>query len=155
MSRSGGPTLVWTAVALLGVVAGSTACISGRVLAGYPGYPFATFETPLPADSAFFMLQPAVESEGFPLDYSILDQGFITTRSADLEGRPVFLTVIVEPMETASRVWVAAYEETVTGALRINPLNERAWSAVMEVSGRLSASVEGTEPAGPAESGPG
>jgi hypothetical protein len=138
-------------VAILWVAAGSAACISGRVLTGYPGYPFATFETPLPADSAFFLLQPAIESEGFPLDYSILDQGFITTRSSELDGRPVFLTLIVEPTDSASRVWVAAYEETATGALRINPLQEQAWTSVMEVSGRLSESVQGTAPQGPAE----
>jgi len=149
--RARDTTLLRTAVAILGVAAGSAGCMSGRVLAGYPGYPFATFETPLPADSAFFLLQPAVESEGFPLDYSILDQGFITTRSAELDGRRVFLTLIVEPTGAASRVWVAAYEETVTGALRINPLQEQAWSAVMEVSGRLSESVQGTNPEGPSE----
>lgn len=155
-----------TAIALTLIAAVPAACISGRVLTGYPGYPFAMFETSLPADSAFFLLQPAVESEGFPLDYTILDQGFITTRSAEMVGRPVFLTLVVEPTESAtsepaaaapvrfgagSRVWVAAYEETVTGALRINPLNEQVWSAVMEVSGRLSDSVGGTAPEGPSE----
>jgi hypothetical protein len=141
------------ALSVASVVSG---CISGRVLTGYPGYPFASFETDLPADSAFFRLQPAVESEGFPLDYTILDQGFITTRSSEVEGRPMFLTLVVEPLETnsedvsaRSRVWVAAYEETITGAARINPLNESAWASVMEVSGRLSESIGGTAPVGP------
>ena len=46
-------------------------CISGRVLKGYPGYPFARFDARAPADSAFFSLLPAVEAEGFPLDYTI------------------------------------------------------------------------------------
>ena len=150
--RTGSLRLVF---AIAGIASVSGACISGRVLTGYPGYPFATFEAPLPADSAFFLLQPAVESEGFPLDYSILDQGFITTRSAEVEGRPVFLTLVVEPTEATSRIWVAAYEETVSGALRINPLDEQAWAAVMELSGRLSASVGGTVPEGPSERGPG
>ena len=144
-------------------------CISGRVLTGYPGYPFATFETEMPADSTFFLLQPAVESEGFPLDYTIREEGFITTRSSEMLGRPVFLTLVVGPggdeadsgpppgeslaetSEQISRVWVAAYEETVTGAQRINPLQEEVWAAVMEVTGRLSAAVEGTAPEGPSE----
>ncbi len=151
----------------------SSGCISGRVLTGYPGYPFASFETDMPADSTFFRLQPAVESEGFPLDYTILDEGFITTRSSELVGRPVFLTLVVGPggdgssdggtasensaevLVGTSRVWVAAYEETVTGAQRINPLQEEVWAAVMEVTGRLSAALDGTEPEGPsAESAP-
>ena len=149
----------------------STGCISGRVLTGYPGYPFASFETDMPADSTFFRLQPAVESEGFPLDYTILDEGFITTRSSELVGRPVFLTLVVGPggdgssaggpaagnsadvSVGTSRVWVAAYEETVTGAQRINPLQGEVWAAVMEVTGRLSAAVDGTEPEGPSAEG--
>jgi len=94
-------------------------CISGRVLTGYPGNPFARFDTQLPADSTFFLLQPAVESEGFALDYTILDEGFITTRSSEVMGRPVFLNLVVEPLEqdgavessdlSGTRVWVAAY----------------------------------------------
>ncbi len=154
--------------ALATCVAGlSAGCISGRVLTGYPGYPFASFETDMPADSAFFRLQPAVESEGFPLDYTILDEGFITTRSSELVGRPVFLTLVVgaggdessagapavemssDGSMGPSRVRVAAYEETVTGAQRINPLQEEVWAAVMEVAGRLSTAVDGTIPEGP------
>ncbi len=137
-------------------------CISGRVLTGYPGYPFASFETSVPVDSAFFRLQPAVEAEGFALDYTILDEGFITTRSSELAGRPVFLNLVVESRDGASdasgaegplrtKVWIAAYEETVTGAERINPLQGDAWSSVMEVASRLSASVDGTPPIGPVD----
>jgi hypothetical protein len=154
------------ATCLVGLSAG---CISGRVLTGYPGYPFARFETSMTADSTFFLLQPAVESEGFPLDYTIRDEGFITTRSTEMVGRPVFLTLVVGTNDEASsaknasdgaladrsvghsRVWVAAYEETVTGAQRINPLQEEVWSAVMEVTGRLSAAVGGTIPEGSSE----
>lgn len=153
----------------IGFVGLSAGCISGRVLTGYPGYPFATFETGLPADSTFFLLQPAVESEGFPLDYTILDEGFITTRSSEVVGRPVFLTLVVgmddeesnatdppaddleEGPGSNSRVWVAAYEETVTGAQRVNPLQKEVWAAVMEVTGRLSDAVGGTTPEGSTE----
>ena len=128
-------------------------CISGRVLTGYPGYPFARFDTGLPTDSTFYLLQPAVESEGFALDYTILDEGYITTRSSEIAGRPVFLNLVVEPLGTdepaGTRVWVAAYEQTVSGAERINPLQEDVWAEVMEVSTRLSTAVDGTTPIGP------
>jgi hypothetical protein len=161
--------LVGLAVVVACLVLPASGCISGRVLTGYPGYPFATFETDMPADSTFFLLQPAIESEGFQLDYTIREEGFITTRSSELLGRPVFLTLVVGPggdgsgsgvspgddpagiSEEISRVWVAAYEETVTGAQRINPLQDEVWAAVMEVTGRLSAAVEGTAPEGPSE----
>lgn len=139
------------------------ACISGRVLTGYPGYPFARFDTELALDSTFFLLQPAVESEGFMLDYTILADGLITTRSTEMAGRPVFLNLVVEPLDQGddarssttpgSRVWVAAYEETVSGAERINPLQGQVWADVMEMTSRLSAAVDGTKPEGPA-SGP-
>jgi hypothetical protein len=133
-------------------------CVSGRVLTGYPGYPFARFDTQLPADSTFFLLQPAVESEGFALDYTTFDEGFITTRSSEVLGRPVFLNLVVEPLEpeeateselAGARVWVAAYEETVSGAARINPLQEDVWAVVMDMTARLSAAVDGSTPIGP------
>ena len=143
-------------------------CISGRVLTGYPGYPFARFDTPLPFDSTFFMLQPAIESEGFALDYTTLDEGLVATRSAELLGRPVFLNLIVESLAQddaagsadresgRSRVWVAAYEETVSGAKRINPLQEDVWAEVMDLTARLSEAVDGSTPIGPdsASAGP-
>ena len=141
---------------LLGSVGG---CVSGRVLTGYPGYPFARFDTQLPADSTFFLLQPAIESEGFALDYTILDEGFITTRSSEMMGRPVFLNLVVESLEqdgaaelpdlAGTRVWVAAYEETASGAERINPLQEDVWADVMEMTARLSTAVNGSTPIGP------
>ena len=148
--------LVFSVLPLL-VAAGG--CISGRVLTGYPGYPFARFDTQLPADSTFFLLQPAVESEGFALDYTILDEGFITTRSSEVMGRPVFLNLVVEPLEqdgavessdlSGTRVWVAAYEETVSGAERINPLQEDVWAEVMDMTARLSTAVDGSTPISP------
>lgn len=151
-----GPFTLPAALALLAAVGG---CISGRVLTGYPGYPFARFDTELGSDSTFFLLQPAVESEGFKLDYTILADGLITTRSTEMAGRPVFLNVVVEPLvaaedvpssaATGTRVWVAAYEETVSGAERINPLQGDVWADVMEMTARLSAAVDGTKPEGP------
>jgi hypothetical protein len=146
---------------LLSLLLTTGGCISGRVLTGYPGYPFARFDTSLASDSTFFRLQPALESEGFPLDFTILDEGLITTRSSELLGRPVFLNLVVEPREPdeaaestgaesrGTRVWVAAYEETISGAERINPLQEEAWAAVMDVTTRLSAAVDGSTPVGP------
>ena len=146
---------------LLPLLISAGGCISGRVLTGYPGYPFARFDSPLPSDSTFFLLQPAIESEGFPLDYTVLDEGLITTRSAEYLGRPVFLNVVVEPLvrndsagspkpdQTRTRVWVAAYEETVSGAERINPLQEDVWAGVMDLASRLSAAVDGSTPIGP------
>jgi len=146
---------------LLPLLISAGGCISGRVLTGYPGYPFARFDAPLSSDSTFFMLQPAIESEGFPIDYTVLDEGLITTRSSEYLGRPVFLNVVVEPLvrndsagspkpdQTRTRVWVAAYEETVSGAERINPLQEDVWAGVMDLTSRLSAAVDGSIPIGP------
>ncbi len=145
---------------LLSLLLVAGGCISGRVLTGYPGYPFARFDTTMPFDSTFFMLQPAIEGEGFPLDFTILEEGLITTRSSELLGRPVFLNLVVEPLEhddegsespktTGARVWVAAYEETVSGAERVNPLQEDVWAGVMDLTERLSAAVGGSTPIGP------
>jgi len=136
--------------------------MSGRVLSGYPGYPFARFSTPLPADSTFFRLQPAVEEEGFPLDYTLRDEGYIATRASEVGGRPILLNLVVEagaaradgvPADAATTVWIAAYEETVSGTERVNPLEEQVWREVMEIAARLSAAVGGGAPAGPSESG--
>lgn len=147
------------AIAMALVLAG---CMSGRVLSGYPGYPFARFSTPLPADSTFFRLQPAVEEEGFPLDYTLRDQGYIATRASELAGRPILLNLVVEsgaaptggaPADGPTTVWIAAYEETLSGAVRVNPLEERVWREVMEIAARLSASVGGGTPTDAAASG--
>lgn len=146
-------------LSVLPLLVAAGACVSGRVLTGYPGYPFARFDTPMPSDSTFFMLQPAIESEGFALDFTTFDEGLITTRSSELLGRPVFLNLIVEslvpddaarsPDPAGARVWVAAYEETVSGAERINPLQEDVWAGVMDLTTRLSAAVDGSTPIGP------
>ena len=99
ISRRGPGGVAVLFVSILPLLGAAGGCVSGRVLTGYPGYPFARFDTRLPADSTFFLLQPAVESEGFALDYTILDEGFITTRSSEMLGRPVFLNLVVEPLE--------------------------------------------------------
>jgi hypothetical protein len=148
--RLAGTLAVLSTIALSG-------CMSGRVLSGYPGYPFARFEAPVPADSAFFRLQHALEVEGFPLDYTFREDGYITTRSATVAGRPVFLNLVVESAEesaageagTGSVVWLAAYGETEAGSERINPLHDGAWQEVMAIAGRLSAAVGGEPPVGP------
>ncbi len=147
------------------VVAGALAlagCMSGRVLSGYPGYPFARFTSPLPADSTFFRLQPAVEEEGFPLDYTLRNEGYIATRASEVAGRPILLNLVVEggvaadgaePPDGPTTVWIAAYEETLSGAERVNPLEEQVWREVMEIAARLSAAVGGGPPTGPSASG--
>jgi len=158
-SRRGPGAVALLSLSVLPLFMAAGGCVSGRVLTGYPGYPFARFDTQLPADSTFFLLQPAVESEGFALDYTTFDEGFITTRSSEVLGRPVFLNLVVEPLEpeeatesselAGARVWVAAYEETVSGAARINPLQEDVWAVVMDMTARLSAAVDGSTPIGP------
>jgi len=157
-SRRGPGAVALLSLSVLPLFMAAGGCVSGRVLTGYPGYPFARFDTQLPADSTFFLLQPAVESEGFSLDYTTFDEGFITTRSSEVLGRPVFLNLVVEPLEpeeateselAGARVWVAAYEETVSGAARINPLQEDVWAVVMDMTARLSAAVDGSTPIGP------
>ena len=165
-SRRGPGGVAVLFVSILPLLGAAGGCVSGRVLTGYPGYPFARFDTRLPADSTFFLLQPAVESEGFALDYTILDEGFITTRSSEMMGRPVFLNLVVEPLEqdgaaespdlSGARVWVAAYEETASGAERINPLQEDVWADVMDMTARLSTAVDGSTPIspGPGSQGP-
>lgn len=136
--------------------------MSGRVLSGYPGYPFARFPAPLSADSAFFRLQPALEAEGFPLDYTFRADGYITTRAAVVAGRPVFLNLVVESAGAAGAtedgtsgcvVWIAAYEETPVGSERINPLHEEVWRELMGIAGRLSVAVGGGSPVGPSADG--
>ena len=157
--RVPGAVSVLCLLSVLPLLVAAGGCVSGRVLTGYPGYPFARFDTPMPSDSTFFMLQPAIENEGFALDFTTLDEGLITTRSSELLGRPVFLNLIVEslvqddaagsPDPNGARVWVAAYEETASGAERINPLQEDVWAGVMDLTMRLSAAVDGSTPIGP------
>jgi len=130
-------------------------CISGRVLNGYPGYPFVSFAVPQPADTAFFRLEEAVQDEGYPLDYTERASGFIKTRPAPDSRPPVFLSVVVSsrPGESDSAdVWIGAFQVTSgEAAQRVNPLDEARWKDLVETSGRISERLGGTAPVGPAE----
>lgn len=139
--------------ALLAVCALS-GCISGRVLSGYPGYPFASFSIPEPADSAFFELQAVLAAEGYPIDYTDRESGLIATRPGPDGDSRVFLSVVVGPdpdQVDRSSVWVAGFETTTSGNQRINPLDEALWADVMSVSGRISERLGGSAPLGPDE----
>lgn len=136
----------------------ATACLSGRVLEGYPGYPFLRFDTPLPVDSAFFAVQRAVVGEGFELDFTELASGAVNTRPMERLGRAVFLSIVVGAAtdlasETGapppSRVWVAGYVQERDGAKRIDPLAEEAWDDLADVAAQLSRKIGGTIPRGP------
>ncbi|MGD8497045.1 MAG: hypothetical protein PVF05_12795 [Gemmatimonadales bacterium] len=130
--------LLFVAAALL------SGCISGRVLEGYPGYPFLSFGAPSAPDSTFFRLQRALVAEGFVLDYTERDAGTINTRPADRPSGRLFLTVVVGvAADTASQVWVAGYEPVRDGARRINPLREERWAELTEIASRLSDRVGG------------
>lgn len=140
------------AIALLPVLL--AACISGRVLSGYPGYPFASFSVPSTPDSAFFELQSALAREGYPIDYTERKSGLINTRPGPDLDKPVLLSLVIgdDPeREGWTEVWVAGYERTQLGDERINPLDEVLWSDVMDVSSRLSDGLAGTAPLGPDE----
>jgi hypothetical protein len=145
---------VGLASAALLAVSLAAGCISGRVLSGYPGYPFASFSIPGPADSAFFQMQTVLEEEGYPIDYTDREAGLINTQPGPNRAKPVFLSVVVgrEPgREGWSDVWIAGFEQTGSGVRRINPLDEVLWPDVMDVSGRISERFGGTAPAGPDE----
>jgi hypothetical protein len=129
-------------------------CISGRVLSGYPGYPFASFSIPEPVDSAFFHMQTVLEEEGYPIDYTDREAGLINTRPGPNPAKPVLLSVVLgeDPAwEGRTDVWIAGFEETGSGVRRINPLDDVLWPDLMDVSGRISARFGGTAPAGPDE----
>lgn len=129
---------------LLAAAALLSGCISGRVLEGYPGYPFLSFTAPATPDSTFFRLQRALEAEGFALDYTERDAGTINTRPAERPTGRIFLTVVVGAADTASRVWVAGYEPVRDGARRINPLREDRWAELAKIASRLSDRVGGS-----------
>lgn len=128
-----------------------TGCISGRILEGYPGYPFLSFTAPAAPDSTFFRLQRALESEGFELDYTQRSSGTINTRPSERSTGPLFLTVVVDSAASAaaSRVWVAGYRPVPDGARRIDPLREDAWAELRGITGRLSGRVGGSVPEEP------
>lgn len=137
------------AIALVGI--GVAGCISGPVLRGYPEYPFQTFDVAAEPDSVFFDLQPLLVRQGFPLDYTRLDSRLIATRPSDVDATPLFLSVVVGEEEegSSSRVWVAGFQDTPSGPLRVNPENEALWGRVRQVTVELSAELGGTPPMGP------
>ena len=121
------------------------------MLRGYPEYPFQTFVAPGQPDSVFFQLQPLVVRYGFPLDYTRLDSRLIATRRSDIDESPLFLSVVVGEEEpgVSSRVWVAGYQDTPSGPLRVNPDDETLWGRVQQVAADFSAELGGTSPTGP------
>lgn len=140
---------------LIAAAAVSSACVSGRILEGYPGYPFLSFTVPAASDSTFFMLQDALEAEGFELDYTERDAGAINTRPSERPAGPLLLTVIVDTASSgastgaSSRVWVAGYRPVPDGARRVNPLREDAWADLREITARVSDRVGGSPPEEP------
>ncbi len=129
-------------------------CISGRILAGYPGYPFASFSVPAPRDSTFFDLLEALEDEGYRIDYTLREDGLINTQPGPDPAKPLILNIVVgtDPEhKRGSSVWVAGYEQTSGGLRRVNPLDEVLWRDVMGISNRLSEHLGGSQPLGPDE----
>ena len=125
-------------------------CVSGRVLEGWPGYPFLSFDLQLPVDSAFFAAQRALVADGFELDFTERASGLINTRPREREGGAMFLSVVVDSTPGgASRAWVAGYEPVRGGARRVNPGRERAWAWLRDATVRLSERLGGTAPTGP------
>lgn len=141
----------WRWLVLCAGTALLTGCISGRILEGYPGYPFLSFTAPTAPDSMFFGLQRALESEGFELDYTERSVGTINTRPSERATGSLFLTLVVDSASSAasSRVWVAGYRPVDDGARRIDPLREDAWAELRDITGRLSVRVGGTTPEEP------
>lgn len=136
--------LTWTVALSLG------GCVSGRVLEGWPGYPFLSFEAPAPVDTTFFAAQRALVAEGFELDFTERASGLVNTRPRDVDGRTMFLSLVVDATpDGASRVWVAGYEPVRGGASRVSPRREDAWEALRRVTARVSERLDGTEPEEP------
>lgn len=150
------PGLAERRLATIAIIATAVAgCISGPVLRGYPEYPFQTFVAPGEPDSVFFDLQPLIVQQGFPLDYSRLESRLIATRRSDIDQSPLFLSVIVGEEEpgVSSRVWIAGYQDTPSGPLRVNPDDETLWGRVRQVAADLSVGLDGTSPTGPGVEG--
>lgn len=154
-SKRNRPLELHLAIVLVAGVVAVAGCISGPVLRGYPEYPFQTFVAPGEPDSVFFDLQPLLIRQGFPLDYTRLDSHLIATLSSDIDERPLFLSVIVGEEEpgVSSRVWIAGYQDTPSGPLRVNPDNEELWGRVRQVAVELSVELDGTSPTGPGVEG--
>lgn len=137
-------------IAILAALSVAAGCVTGRVLEGYPGYPFLRFEVPASADSSFFALQGALADEGLEIDFSERPTGLINTRPLARDGREMFLSAVVDTAAGGgSSVWVAAYEPVRGGARRINPLDEEAWAALERIVARLSERLGGSAPEGP------
>lgn len=118
-------------------------CISGRVLEGYPGYPFVGFDLPASADSAFFSLQDELRTEGYELDFTERASGLINTKPSDRPAGRMFLTVVVDSTAEGSRVWIAAYEPVRDGARRVDPLDGEGWAELRGVAARISDRLGG------------
>lgn len=134
---------------LCGLALSIGGCISGRILEGYPGYPFLSFTAPTSPDSSFFSLQRALEAEGFEIDFTDRASGSITTRPLTLATGDTFLTVVLDAAASGSRVWVAGYRPVRGGARRLDPLDEEAWAEIEEVAAGLSERLGGTPPEPP------
>lgn len=148
--RFRGPFAALAALLAGGLFAG---CISGRVLEGYPGYPFLAFDVPAAPDSTFFTLQRELRAEGFEIDFSEPASGLINTRPVARAGTEVFLSVIVDPEargapagrgEGGTRVWIAGYEPVRGGARRVDPLSEEEWADLRALAARLSERLGGS-----------
>lgn len=136
--------LVWAVASSLG------GCISGRVLEGWPGYPFLSFEAPAHVDSTFFAAQRALVAEGFELDFTERASGLVNTRPLEIDGREMFLSLVIDTTTAGtSRVWVAGYEPVRGGAHRVSPRREDAWATLRDIAARVSERLGGTEPAEP------
>jgi hypothetical protein len=125
-------------------------CVSGRVLEGWPGYPFLSFNRTAPADSTFFAVQRELVAEGFELDFTERASGLVNTRPLERGGATMFLSLVVDTTAAGgSRVWVAGYEPVRGGARRISPRREEAWATLRAIAVRLSERLGGTEPTEP------
>ena len=134
----------WTVIMTLG------GCISGRVLEGWPGYPFLSFDLEAPLDSTFFAVQRELAADGFELDFTERASGLINTRPREFESGPMFVSVVLDTTAAGgSRAWIAGYEPVRDGARRVNPGRERAWSALRGVASRLSERLGGSVPVEP------
>lgn len=137
---------------LLAATALSSACISGRVLEGYPGYPFLRLDVPTSPDTAFVEVQRALREERFEVDFSSRERGLIQTRPMERGSVRLFLNLVVgdvpdEPGRAS--VWVAGYDERAGGAHRINPLDEEPWRELERIGAALAERLGSRPPVGP------